>query len=511
MNPNRIYYSELKCYADATEKQRKTNYASPFYDMSGIASEGLKKELKRFVLHRGEKVSFATILSDKILFRRLVCFLEEKDTSRIKSFLERKPEKWLRQFRGWLLQNGHPLTTKKVNVYGNEHMVDTKQIKYFERILRFLQPADERDEREKDIWELDRLDLAIRCNPIYNVKTLNFTKISQPDMREEIKKAVYLRLQYEALGTIQNGLNAMRHFSIYLQEKHPQVQSCAEIDRGILEAYLIYRMTECTPKKGASNQVLSLRSMLETVGKLYQYSQLDRLFLNTDIPPEEQPEFKVYSENEMKILNAHIARMDEQIARCLVIHQMLGTRISDTLTLRKDCLYNEHGQNMIRIHQVKTDTYEKPISRELTMLIQKAIDYTIERYGETKYIFVNENDVSRPLQYTTIKYKVLAMIQREKLRDDDGKSFGFNSHMFRHYYGVKLTEMHLDDWTIAKLLGHKRLGSVQHYRKMSNQLMADETRAVRDMMTKIIYENLDGWSEEYEQIRHDGYQEPAAE
>ena len=175
----------------------------------------------------------------------------------------------MRQFRGWLLQNGHPLTTKKVNVYGNEHMVDTKQIKYFERILRFLQPADERDEREKDIWELDRLDLAIRCNPIYNVKTLNFTKISQPDMREEIKKAVYLRLQYEALGTIQNGLNAMRHFSIYLQEKYPKVQSCAEIDREILEAYLIYRMTECTPKKGASSQVLSLRSMLETVGKLY--------------------------------------------------------------------------------------------------------------------------------------------------------------------------------------------------------------------------------------------------
>lgn len=103
------------------------------------------------------------------------------------------------------------------------------------------------------------------------------------------------------------------------------------------------------------------------------------------------------------------------------------------------------------------------------------------------------------------------MIQREKLRDDDGKSFGFNSHMFRHYYGVKLMEIHLHDWTIEKLLGHKRLESVQHYRKMSNQLMADETRAVRDMMTQIIYENLDRWSEEYEQIRHDDYHEPTAE
>lgn len=511
MDKDRIYYSELKCYGEATEKQRKTNYPSPFFDMLGIESEGLKKELRAFVLQRGKRVSFSTIFSDKAKFQRIVNFLKEKDTSGIESFLDREAEKWMRQFKAWMLRNGHPLTSKKVSVYGNEHIVDSKQVKYFEKILHFIQPADERDEREKDIWELDRLDITVRCNPIYNVKTINFTKISQPDIREETKKAVYLRLQCETLGTIQNGMNAMRQFSAYLQEKHPKVQSCAEIDRDILEAYLIYRMTECTPHKAASNQVLSLRSMLETIGKLYQYQQLDRLFLNTDIPPEEQPEFKVYSEREMKLLNAHIARMDEQIARCLVIHQMLGTRISDTLTLRRDCLYNEHEQNMIRIHQVKTDTYDKPISRELAMLIQKAAEYTAGRYGETKYIFVNEDDVSRPLQYTTVKHKVLAMIQREKLRDDDGNPFRFNSHMFRHYYGVKLTEMHLDDWTIAKLLGHKRLSNVQHYRKMSNQLMADETRAVRDMMTKIIYENLDGWSEEYEQIRHDDYREPTAE
>lgn len=511
MDKDRIYYTELKCYAEASEKQKKANYIPPFYDMEGIESESLKRELRAYVLHRGENVSFSTILSDKSAFQRLVEFLREKNTGGMDSFLDREPEKWMRQFKGWLLQNGYPLTSRKVSAYGNEHMIDSKKVKYFERVLRFIQPADGRDEREKDIWKLDQLGITVRNNPIYNVKTLNFTKICQPDIREETKKAVYLRLQYEALGTIQNGLNVMRQLSAYLKAKHPKVQSCAEIDRNILEAYLIYRMTECAPRKSASNQVLSLRSMLETIGKLYQYPQLDKLFLNTDIPPEEQPEFRVYSEREMKLLNAHIAQMDEQIARCLVIHQMLGTRISDTLTLRKDCLYNEHGQNMIRIHQVKTDTYEKPISRELSMLIQKAAEYTTERYGETKYIFVNENDTSRPLQYTTVKHKVLAMIQREKLRDDDGKPFRFNSHMFRHYYGVKLTEMHLDDWTIAKLLGHKRLGSVQHYRKMSNQLMADETRAVRDMMTKIIYENLDGWSEEYEQIRHDGYREPTAE
>ena len=47
----------------------------------------------------------------------------------------------------------------------------------------------------------------------------------------------------------------------------------------------------------------------------------------------------------------------------------------------------------------------------------------------------------------------MSMIQEKQLKDDHGELFGFGTHMFRHYYGVKLTEMHLDDWTIARLLG----------------------------------------------------------
>lgn len=93
------------------------------------------------------------------------------------------------------------------------------------------------------------------------------------------------------------------------------------------------------------------------------------------------------------------------------------------------------------------------------------------------------------------------MIRDKKLLDDEGKPFGFNSHMFRHYYGVKLTELHLDDWTLAKLLGHKRLGNVKYYRKMSDQILADETRKAREEMSRIILNNLEGWGDEYEQIR----------
>ena len=158
---------------------------------------------------------------------------------------------------------------------------------------------------------------------------------------------------------------------------------------------------------------------------------------------------------------------------------------------------------MIKIRQVKTTVYEKPISAELAALIRKAIQCSQERYGDAVYIFVDEKDKTRPLQYTTIKHKVLNMILKEDLRDDDGKRFRFTTHMFRRTYGAKLTELHLDDWTIAKLLGHRGVHSVMHYRKMNNLVLAKETRKAREAQTRLLLANLDGWGEDYEQIRQD--------
>lgn len=302
-----------------------------------------------------------------------------------------------------------------------------------------------------------------------------------------------MNLQYEAIGTVQGELTIMRIFSEYLQKEYSKIKSCSEIDREVLEEFLIHLSTKDTSHSANSSYVISLRRQLETIGKIYSYERLEHLFINTDIPPEVNAEFRVYSDDEMKRLNAEITQMDVQIARCLLIHQMLGTRISDTLTLRPDCLTRENGQDMIEIYQVKTKRYKKPISKELAKLLQSSIEYTQEKFGDTEYIFVNEKEPDRPMQYMAIKTKVMSMIQEKQLKDDHGELFGFGTHMFRHYYGVKLTEMHLDDWTIARLLGHKRLNNVQHYRKMSNQRMADETREVRQRMSDIIYMSLARW------------------
>lgn len=268
--------------------------------------------------------------------------------------------------------------------------------------------------------------------------------------------------------------------------------------------YALENDTEATETKHFHADLNRLRCLLESIGQMCDYPNLIGLFLTRDIPQTPKAAFKTYSDEELKRLNREIVKLDEQTARLMIIHQMLGTRISDTLTLAPDCLSEKNGEIIIRIRQMKTKPYEKPISAELAALIQMAIDYTKEKYGDTPYIFVDDKDTAHAMPYTKVQYRVTAMIYDKDLRDDNGELFGFSTHIYRHYYGVKLTEMHLDDWTIAKLLGHSSVRNVKYYRKMSNQLLADETRKARQKLSAIILNNLDGWEDEYEQIRKDG-------
>ncbi len=496
----RIYLRELPCYQTATEKQKERAGRNPNYNLDLLPSEEMKNEMERFIRRQGAYRTLDTMYMNRGRYNHLCRFLQKR-ASGLNSLLEWDKDKWLHQLKIWMMAEGMPVTKSSVGLYGNTSVYKAKLISYFESILDFLAPEYSGDETTRDVWRLDRLDIPVRLNPIKNYKTLNFTKISQYDLREETKKGIYANLKGEAVTTVAKELTAIRRLSRFLREKYPEIQSAADISREVFEEYLIYLKTEQTETKTLRTDLGKLRSILETIGNVYEYRNLNGMILNRDIPPLPKTEFRVYSDDELKRYLKAVVKLDEQAARLMVIHQMLGTRISDTLTLQTDCLYEKNGEIIIRIKQMKTHIYEKPVSAELAALIQKAVQYTKKRYGETRYIFVDEKNPEKPMQYGTIQTRVVSMLRKENLRDDKGELFGFGSHMFRHFYGVKLTEMHLDDWTIAKLLGHSGVKNVRYYRKMSNQILAEETRRARQKLSQIILENLEGWGEEYEQIR----------
>lgn len=499
---NKIYFQNFPCYKNALEGKRKNSCKDLYFDLELLPTIGLRKELSAFIKERGKKISLGYLWGERYYYHRLCKFLNIK-RNQVDSLLEKEWDEWLKLINAWILSEGKTITKLETSVYGKEKVISTDFVRYFRRVYYFTVPPDDREETEKDIWELDKIDINYKANPIKNVQTLNFTRIVQPDIKEETKKGILLHLQYESLCCINKELTAIRRLSKYLSTYYPKVVSCSELNREIVEEYLIHLKTEDTGLKAYRSHLMRLRAILEIIGKIYRYGHLETLFLNSDFPRMTKPKIKTYSDSELKRLNNHIVKMDEQICRVMITHQMLGTRISDTLTLQTDCLYEQDGHPMIRIQQMKTSTFVKPISAELALLLEKAIKYTNERYGETQYIFVDDKNPNKPLQYNTIQNKVMAMIQKEELCDDNGNLFGFGTHMFRHYYGIKLTEMHLDDWTIAKMLGHKGIKNVKYYRKMSLQLLADETREIRERMSQMILDNLDGWGEDYEQIRQD--------
>lgn len=53
----------------------------------------------------------------------------------------------------------------------------------------------------------------------------------------------------------------------------------------------------------------------------------------------------------------------------------------------------------------------------------------------------------------------------------------------------------MDDWMIARLLGHTSTQSVHYYRKIGNKLMADETRAAREKIDMILLDIIEGWDD----------------
>ena len=496
---DKIYLQNLSCYERADYEQKSKIKYEDCFDLNLLPTVGLKEEFYAFLMERDRQMALATMAKEKNLYKRICRILDEKHI-RVESLQVWDIEKWLLKIRAWLMENGEKLTIEGVSVYGKEKIVPSALITYFRKIYYFSQQEQEQDEIEKDVWDLSKIDINYKKNPIKNFRTLNFTEITQPDLREETKKAVYWHLQYQAIATIAKELTAVKRFSNYLAENYRNIVSSEELNREILEDYLIYLRTEATEVKNYRADLTRLRALVETIGKLYRYEHLEKLFLSSDIPRMVQSEMKSYTDSELIRLNAGIAKLDEQAARIMVIHQMLGTRISDTLTLQTDCLYRQEGHPMIKIQQVKTNTYMKPISAELELLIQKAIEYTRKKYGETAYIFVDDKNPMKPMQYNTLQNRVMDIIFKMDLRDDKGELFGFGTHMFRHVYGIRLTEMHLDDWTIAKLLGHKTVRNVKYYRKMSLQIIADETREVRDEMSRMIRANLAGWGKEYEQI-----------
>ena len=188
MKKDRIHIYEMESYKHASEEQRNSMRICKirYFDLEGLPSKEVKEILEAFIWERGKTLALSSLATELTTYNNIRKFLIEKNITVLQNA---DPEKTVRILKGWMLEKGLALSSMK---YRAAYDITARETPALERklrqILKFAEVKDEREEQEKDIWELEKFEFPIRRNPIKNVKTLNFTDILQPDIREEVKK-----------------------------------------------------------------------------------------------------------------------------------------------------------------------------------------------------------------------------------------------------------------------------------------------------------------------------------
>ncbi len=349
-------------------------------------------------------------------------FLRE-EYPKMESIREEEPEDLIRALKKWMMKNGYPLVKSCFRRDSGKTVSRSSDIiRYLDLAISFFSIQDEVEEIKKGIWHMDRLGFPVRNHPVQPVRTLNFTGIPQKGIREEVKRTCSVTLRFAAVRTVVDRLHAVKRLALFLQRDYPSLESLLELKREMLEEYLVEINTRVKGRKSFTTELHGLKSLLDMTGKIYEVPDLCCIFLPGDIPTQRNASTKPYSDGEVKRLNQSIVEMQEQLARAIIIHEMMGNRISETLTLKQDCLVQRGPNIMVRVFMVKTQrTCEKPVPKEVVELIKKSIAHTEKKHGKREYVFVNDKKPDLPMAYDYLRYHLRVMFQEEGLLDDQGR------------------------------------------------------------------------------------------
>jgi len=178
----RIYVYEMDCYKQASEEQIGKMHIRPdrYFDLEGLPTEEISRLLEEFIWDRGKKLAPSSLSSELLYYNNIRDFLIDRN---IRTLDAKAEEKIIRMLKGWMMENGYALSSKKYRALYDRIGIETPGIvKHMKKILKFAEEDDDRDEQEKDIWNLKNFDFPIHSNPILNMETINFTKITQPDI-----------------------------------------------------------------------------------------------------------------------------------------------------------------------------------------------------------------------------------------------------------------------------------------------------------------------------------------
>lgn len=413
---------------------------------------------------------------------RFAMFLNEKYPdlySLIDLDIENAQRKWL----FWLNERG--IKTKENKKYFHKHYTTNTNTANFLLWLykSFSQLVDNRDEWEKDRWDIRILHdkYGISYNKSKNENYLNFTKIEQIEVRQQVKKYIKQRLLSKnnySWSTALSYLQVLPKFFSLVFNLEPTWNDLRGLRRSHIEHYIQwlheYSKTNLVQKNAHPERHIlgSLKIIEKFLGDIqrYEYNIAPETSVKLLIFPEDKPKLRKKSIDQIDFipdfvleqLFTYINDLHKEVVPVIWIAFKTGLRISDVLGLTSDCLVRLNGKYSIETDIEKTYVkgHRMPIDDELVKILAVLIHQSKEQSNQNNnpegFIFVRYSGSrkGKPFDQRWISQLLNNLAIKKNIVDENGNLFRFKTHQFRHTFAVKMLNNGVDITTLQELMAH---------------------------------------------------------
>jgi len=462
------------------KKQRRIRFS---FTSSSLSVEMKYALWKKFASGQWHQERNARALGTRILavIRWLNTF-----TPPIQSLMERGLDHWEISLRSYLVQTGHYKRWEEKALLATQQYVayqrEDRSVSLFRQLYALIAESyDDRPETEKDIWDMQKLGLAV--NPTSTGSLLTFTRISQPWLRRFSKQFMQYAVAVRSPGSCIALLLSLVRFSRFLAQHYP-MSSLASIDRPLIVHYLsVLREGKNLNISSRNDALVHLRSFLETCAYQLQIEGFpkERLIFNDDLAKEPKTAPRDIPEEVLEQLREHLDSLPTITLRMVSILLEVGMRLSELLTLPLDCLiHDDRNEWYVRFYLWKSQKEQvlPLVNEEVIGTIQAQQQEIRSRWGnQCPYLFPSPQSHIRPYKQETFRRLLNVWAVKAKIQDGNGQLYRFTAHQFRHTVAMRLINDDVPLEVISRLLGHQSLEMTQRYARVKNKkLRADLIR-----------------------------------
>lgn len=520
------FFGSIEQFKEQVEnyKYGNKNISFPFNN------ENINKEMKFIVYNKlfSDEWGLQSVLMGQMGFiRRFAEFINEKYPN-INSFKELDLEKANIQWIDWLNKKNIKTITKHntwSKISENEYFAKTAIANFLEiTINTFNTLTDKREEWEKDEWDVKNLEqYGITYSKSSTHYYINFSKINNLKIREELKKYIKQRLIANnkfSWHTAQMYLNFIPPFINFISELEPTWNDLKGLERQHILKYIewlnVYAKENLTQKNANPKQYVAtslgiIQKFLSDI-QIRAYDIAPIKNIRVLIFPEDKPKVPKKSNDQidyvpdfvLEQLFDNINNLHKEVIPVVYVMFKTGLRISDVLELKQDCLVKLNNKFWVETDIKKTyvEGHRIPIDDELANILAVLIDnskqYSNQDNNPESYIFVRYKGSRKGKPYTRhwIGEKLNLFAIEHNIIDELGNIYKFKNHSFRHTYAIKLINSGVDILTVQELLAHASPEMTMRYAK----LLDDTKRKEFDKVSKqgvFSFDEKDKLKEEY--------------